>query len=220
VTISATPISTGYSNGTVSQLVVIHLVPVGVILPPADTPTASFVITPLPVSTGVATNFDASASCPGSAAGTVCSPSNNTIDSYSWGFGDGGAATGRATSHFYTVPGIYTVTLTVTNNGGKSASATQSVTVAASTPPTGNWTFSAVPTVGVPVIFNATTIVAAPGHPIGRWDWDFGDIADRTPGSGPVTTHTFNYPNTYEVILSVTDDRGLTTVFPQSVVVK
>src|SRR6202030_1613823 len=34
VTISATPIGTGFSGGTVSQVVVIHLVPIGIILPP------------------------------------------------------------------------------------------------------------------------------------------------------------------------------------------
>jgi hypothetical protein len=53
VTISATPIGTGFSGGTVSQVVVIHLVPIGIILPPAGTPTPQFVITPTPVTTNV-----------------------------------------------------------------------------------------------------------------------------------------------------------------------
>src|SRR5262245_12350703 len=49
VSISATPIGTNFAGGTNSQLVDIHLVPLGVILPPADVPTASFVVSPTPV---------------------------------------------------------------------------------------------------------------------------------------------------------------------------
>ena len=57
---------------------------------------------------------------------------DGTIASYSWNLGDGSpaiAGTGQPTglSHVYTAPGSYTVVLTVTDNGGATASATQTV---------------------------------------------------------------------------------------------
>jgi PKD repeat protein len=208
VTISATAISTGFTNGTNSQTVVIHLVPVGVILPPADTPTPSFVITPIPVSSNVATNFDGSASCAGAATGTasnpVCSPSNNTIVSYSWSFGDGGAAMGRAVSHSYATPGTYTATLTVTNNGGRSATTSQTVSVGASALPTASFVFSpASPGVGQVIQFNASTSTAVAGHSILSYVWNWGDGAI---GSGQLASHSYTAAGSYNVTLSVTDD--------------
>jgi PKD repeat protein len=220
VTISATPISTGFASGTVSQTVVIHLVPVGVILPPADTPTASFVVTPTPVSTNVAANFDASASCAGTATSGVCNSTSNTIVSYAWGFGDGGAAMGRTATHSYSVPGAYTVTLTVINDGGKSASATQTVTVGVSVLPVPNFTFSpAQPGVGDQVFFNGSTSTAGPGHTIVSYSWTFGDGGT---GTGATVSHAYTAAGTYSVQLTVTDDIGQkvtsapTTVTPGS----
>ena len=45
-----------------------------------------------------------------------------------WSFGDGGISTFQNPTHAYTVAGTYTVTLTVSNNGGKD-STTRTVTV-------------------------------------------------------------------------------------------
>jgi PKD repeat protein len=220
VTISATPISTGFQNA-VSQNVVIHLVPVGVILPPADTPTPSFVITPVPVSTSVATNFDGSASCAGSASGTapnlVCNPTNNTIVSYSWGFGDGGAAMGRAVSHSYSAPGTFTVTLTVTNDGGRFATATQTITVAASVRPTPVFVFSpSNPVIGQVIQFNASASLAAPGRSLVSFVWNW---ADGATGSGQPTSHSYTLAGAYNVTLTVFDDAGQSATVTQTVTV-
>jgi len=46
-----------------------------------------------------------------------------------WNFGDGSTAIGSTVFHAYAVPGIYQVTLTVTDNHGLSASTTQFLTV-------------------------------------------------------------------------------------------
>ena len=219
VTISATPVSTGFISA-VSQTVVIHLVPVGVILPPADTPTASFVITPIPVTTNVATHFDGSASCAGSATGTapnlVCSPTNNTIVSYSWGFGDGAAAMGRTASHSYSAPGTYTVTLTVTNDGGRIATATQSITVAASALPTPVFVFSpSTPVIGQVIQFNASASTAAAGRSIVNYVWNWGD---GTPNnSGQTVSHSYTLAAAYNVTLTVTDDAGQSATITQTV---
>jgi PKD repeat protein len=219
VTISATPISTGFGNGTVSQAVVIHLVPIGIVLPPANTPTPQFVITPVPVSTGVATNFDGSASCAGGATGTspnaVCNPTSNTIVSYQWGFGDGAAAMGRTTSHSYSTPGSYTVTLTVTNDGGKFATAFQTITVAASALPTPVFVFSpGTPVIGQAVQFNASASTAAPGRTLVGFAWNWGDGAT---GSGQLASHAYAAAGTYNVTLTIADDAGQSSTATQAV---
>lgn len=66
---------------------------------------------------GQTVNFDGSGST-----------DDGTITSYVWNFGDGATGTG-VTSHVYTAAGTYTVTLTVTDNGGLTGTDTAKVTV-------------------------------------------------------------------------------------------
>jgi len=54
---------------------------------------------------------------------------DGTISSYSWDFGDGGSATGQTTTHIYTSEGSYTVTLTVTDDGGDTDTASTTVEI-------------------------------------------------------------------------------------------
>jgi len=59
--------------------------------------------------------------------------SDGTIASRSWTFGDGGTSTATNPSHTYATGGTYSVTETVTDNGGATASKTSSVTVSGGT---------------------------------------------------------------------------------------
>ena len=59
--------------------------------------------------------------------------SDGTIASHSWTFGDGGTSTTTSPSHTYAAAGTYSVTETVTDNGGLSNSKTSSVTVTGGT---------------------------------------------------------------------------------------
>jgi PKD repeat protein len=107
---------------------------VGACSPPAapvanQTPLAIF--TPS-ISTGAAplvVNFDASAS----------TDSDGTVTAYSWNFGDFTTASGVTTSHTFTNPGQYTVSLTVTDNAGGTGTSTTVITVTGTpiTSPTG-----------------------------------------------------------------------------------
>jgi PKD repeat protein len=57
--------------------------------------------------------------------GSVADP-DGRLTSYVWNFGDGGTGTGTSASHTYTADGTYSVTFTVTDIAGVSASATYS----------------------------------------------------------------------------------------------
>ncbi len=81
------------------------------------TPTANFSDT---VSGLTATFTDASSDVGG------------TISSYAWNFGDGTTSTVKSPVKTYSAAGTYTVTETVTDSGGKTASKSASVTVASS----------------------------------------------------------------------------------------
>jgi len=50
-----------------------------------------------------------------------------SIQSYTWDFGDGGTGTGISTSHTYGDAGTFDITLTITSTSGESASKTKSV---------------------------------------------------------------------------------------------
>ncbi len=78
-------------------------------------PTASFTAS----CTDLSCAFDASAS----------TDSDGTIANYRWSFGDGESATGVETTHAYSGSGSFNVTLIVTDDLGKSAGHSQSVTV-------------------------------------------------------------------------------------------
>ena len=56
---------------------------------------------------------------------------DGTITSYAWNFGDGSTGTGVSVTHAYSAIGTYTVTLTVTDNGGLRRTDTCKVTVSA-----------------------------------------------------------------------------------------
>jgi PKD repeat protein len=177
----------------------IRLVPPGVILPPAGTPTASFTVSPTPASVNVPINFNASASTAGTNA--------TTINVYNWSFGDGGVSGGGAmTTHSYSAPGTYTVTLTVTNDRGLSASQSQAVSVLAGQTPTANFVFSpAAPLVGQTVQFNASASSVPTGRTIASYSWNFGDGNTAT---GVTASHAYATAGTYNVTLTVTDDIG------------
>lgn len=59
--------------------------------------------------------------------GAASSDPDGGVVGYAWNFGDGATATGATASHSYTAAGSYTVTLTVTDNGGATNSTTRTV---------------------------------------------------------------------------------------------
>lgn len=198
VTIIAIPSGNNFDTSQL-QSATIRMVPTGVILPPAGTPTAAFTFTPSPATANLPLQFDASTSQPGAGA--------SQIVTYNWNFGDGASGTGKTAAHTFTAQNTYNVTLTVTNDRGLSASTTQAIGVGAAALPTPLFTVSpSAAAVNETVFFNASTSTPGSGHStITSYRWTFGD---GLTGSGVAVTHAYAVAGTYTVQLKVTDESG------------
>ncbi len=195
--------ATGTNFDTASpQAVSIRLVPPGVILPPAGTPTAAFNFSPTSVNAKSAVLFDASASAARQRLGGRLSATPGPSATAA-------AATAKPSRTPSAIQARFNVTLTVTNDRGLTASTSQAVTVAGGTLPTPTFTFSpTLPRINEAVFFNASASTAGAGHTITAYRWDFGD--GSATGTGVTTSHTYAVSGTYNVVLTVTDEAGQT----------
>jgi PKD repeat protein len=151
-------------------------------------PTASFSSS----ATDLAASFDASGSA----------DPDGSLVSYSWSYGDSATGSGVASSHTYAAAGTYQVTLTVTDNRGGVSTLTKPVTVlAANVLPSAAFTSTAT---GLSVAYDAGSSTDSDGT-ISSYAWNFGDGAT---GTGVNATHSFPAAGTYQVTLTVTDNRG------------
>lgn len=160
---------------------------------PNRPPTASFSATPPGGPPPLAVTFDASAS----------GDPDGSITSYAWDFGTGTTGTGRSVEHTYGESGSYQVRLTVTDDDGVEASATDELVV--NLLPTGR--IVADPVDGeapVAVTFDASLSTDEDGE-IVSFDWDFAGVA---AAGGVTAEYTFDAPGVYPVRLVVTDDLG------------
>jgi PKD repeat protein len=169
-------------------------------------PTASF--TTSFASSGQGLTYDATGSTDPNAGGALVS--------YQWNFGDGTTATGATVTHRFVAPGDYTVSLTVTDNIGLSATTTESFFRHDS--PT--IVFGSIPsfvTVGTPISFDGSRSTdPTPGSTITGYSWDIGD---GSSASGPMATHAYDKPGTYAIALMVSDSRGLQSAVIQRITV-
>lgn len=164
-----------------------------------EDPTADFVFSPSEAGVNQSVFFDASLS---SAA------PGRTISSYRWLFGDGSSGSGRTTSHRYNRAGTFTVSLTVTDSGGKTGSTSKTVTVGAGQQPVANFTISpATAAVNQTVFFDGTLSTPPPGRTITRYQWNMGDNRIL---EGPRVQYAYSRAGSYSVILTVTDSSGAT----------
>ena len=177
-------------------------------------PTATFVTSPTSPVIGQQINFNATQSRP--AAG-------RTIRSFDWDFGDGTSGRGSQTSHAYSITGTFTVVLTVTDDAGRTATTTQTISVGNGNP-TADFTFSpSAPRSGQQVTFNASSSQAATGRTIVSYSWSFDDGSPG--GTGQTVVHTFTLPagstasQTFNVLLTVTDSAGRSTSTTKAVTV-
>ena len=171
-------------------------------------PTASFVFSPGQPVANQPVFFNAQASK---------ATAGRRLVSWDWDFGNGQKGSGETVQQTFAAPGGYTVVLRVTDDMGRSATVSQTVTVVKAGP-TASFVFSpASPAAGAVVTFNATASTAPGSALITSWQWDFGD---GTLGSGEIVTKTFAAAGTYTVLLKVTDNTGASATTSRSVTVQ
>ena len=124
---------------------------------------------------------------------------------YCWDLGDGMVAFGATVVHAYADSGVYTVTLTVTDDDGAEGTAT--VTVKALNRPPVVAALPDVATVTGALVRLDGRGATDPDGSVVEWRWDFGD---GTTGLGPLGSHAYGRTGTYNVTLTVVDDDGAT----------
>lgn len=102
--------------------------------------------------------------------------------------------------------GVHLLTLTVTDDGGSTNTDDLVVTVMSNLPPLANAGPDQTATFDVPALFNASASTDSDGTLVG-YEWNFGD---GTTGSGVSVDHLYPQLGTYTVVLTVTDNGGLT----------
>jgi PKD repeat protein len=164
--------------------------------PGGNAPTASFTFSPQTGNAPLDVTFDASESI----------DPDGQVTGYAWNFGDLFTGVGQTVVHRFETQGEYTVTLTVTDNEGKTGTASHNLIVEPpNEPPVARFTFS--PARGLyplAVTFDASASTDADGQVV-QYEWDFGE---EQVGSGQVVTYTFAEKGLYTVILTVYDDDG------------
>lgn len=185
------------------------------VLGPGNTtvPTPAFTTLPAKPTVVDTVTFDASPTTDeGGPYGNACT--------YAWAFGDGTTGLGQIVRHLYASAGAYTVTLTVTDLAGTSASTSTVLVVAAVPPPTVSFTASPTsPTAGQNVTFTATA-QPAPDYFIRTYSWSWGDGSTPNDTSSPTIVKVFDGAGTFAVTVTATDDLGQTGSATQTVVVQ
>jgi gliding motility-associated-like protein len=178
------------------------------------TATATMVVTvyPLPTVSFVANDTTV---CPGAPVGFTNTSTGGVPGpmTCTWGFGDGGSATGSNPIHPYTTPGFYNVFVDVANAQGCHQTLTKTAYIQVLSTPT-------------PFIFASPSVMcAAPGSttftasatgpaPLSYW-WQFGN--GNTSGSASPPSQSYPAIGTYTVRLRVTDANGCTDSTTSSV---
>jgi PKD repeat protein len=158
-------------------------------------PIARFTANPLGGKAPLTVAFDAT---PATAEGPIAA--------YGWNFGDGSAATGLQVTHEYVTPGLYPVTLTITDTTGATNQTTVEIGVnPPNVAPTASFT-TTITAGGAPLLvqLDATSASDSDGR-IVDYRWVLGD---GTTALGARVTHTYTTPGAYTVQLTVTDDNG------------
>lgn len=145
--------------------------------------------------------------------------SNDTIDSYSWNFGDvapGNTSTLASPSHTYSVSGDYDVTLSVTSElGNKTDTVVYSITITDNViDPVNPQADFSVAVTDLEATF--TDLTSVDNGSITDYLWDFGDSASSALAS---PTHLYTAGGTYMVKLDVTGSDGTTANHSKAVTV-
>ena len=121
-------------------------------------------------------------------------------ETWNWSFGDGTYSDVQNPIHGYTYPGIYSVSLYVTNSAcfNNTMEKNAYITVNPAPKPTFLADFTVSPVTGT-----APLTVQCTDKSIGNPTWLVYDFGDGTNVTGPNPTHTYQFPGVYTITLSI-----------------
>ncbi|MCD6110005.1 PKD domain-containing protein [bacterium] len=144
--------------------------------------------------------------------GSKSSDPDGTIKSYAWEVDGNGFKDGESTfKHTFDKVGVYTVKLRVTNQKGDFDIAEKEITVSAGKIPVAS--IDVLNADGGKFYVNKTYTfdASASSSPVGNltsYEWDFGDGTSKVKSR--TAQHSFSEGGTYKVLLTITDESGLT----------
>lgn len=149
-------------------------------------------------------------------------PGDSAIRNYEWDLGDGTRLNAVTVDHIYDRAGTFSVSLTVEDADGNRDTATRQISVTASIetapPQTGPVAVMVIPAtgaVGQSITFDARNSRAG-SNPLQSYRWSFGD---GTQADGIVITHIYSSTGAFNVMLTVTDNSGLSDTTTQTIAV-
>ena len=135
----------------------------------------------------------------------------DSISAWMWHFNDPGSISDTSSmqnpSYSFSQPGIYHVSLTITDSTGCTDMVVQDVVIAPS--PTAYFTLETSSCQDVPVFFNDSSFTE--NNMIGTWIWNFGDGSNDstiTYPNSPDVMYTYHSNGLYTVSLTVVDTSG------------
>lgn len=127
--------------------------------------------------------------------------SQDSVDTWTWNFGDGNTSNIQNPQHIYINPGLYTVSLTVAGPGGIGTNTkTDYIDVHYAAPTAG---FVGSPTSGLPPL--AVTFTDLSADSVNTWSWTFGDGSTSNVQN---PAHQYQNSGTYTVGLTVSGPGG------------
>ena len=132
-----------------------------------------------------------------------------------WDFGNGGISFGTNPSRLYPTPGVYTVSLTV-SDGIDTAVSVKTAYIEIFANPTAEFSFSTTANC-LPrgVLFTNQSTLGSAG--IRTFSWDFGDFSSLNTNESP--SHNYTTAGSFSVVLSITDSNSCSSTVSKTNVI-